>query len=344
MPTALIVPTTGGGTGTTLAEYRADLGERLGLYQHLMVTAVATGAEAARYVLLDELRDDEDARSAWAGAYLYATDGAQAGTQRRILREGYEGPFGALRLSRPFSAPLQPGTSVELTWPLPVTRLLGVKGLRAIVNEALERCPVEARLSFTGNGTFSYSLSDYPWLTADQQTNGLYDWGGRDQATNNALLSPYAYELRTNIASVTLQTSYRYGATVPFELAVLTDGKRLVQQNGLWGYSAAGLVADADQAAVPLHWVRAFGMVMALRHLTMLAERDQTLSDAARTAKLASYARDRQQWAVTCRRIIRDEFPRPTSEASPALAYLASGSGVSESWPSEAGGDWPYRW
>jgi hypothetical protein len=346
VPAPLIVPTTAGGIGPALLEYRADLGETLGLHQHLMVSTLATGGEAARHVLLDELRDDEQERAQWAGAYLYVRDGAQAGVQQRILTAGYEGPFGALRLSRPFAAPLQPGTSVELSWPLPVKKHLGVTGLNGIVNEALERCLIEARISLTGNGTYSYSLADFPWLTRYSQTNGLYDWGGLDSSTNNAMLSPYRYALRVNGASVTLQPSYLYSSTAPFELAVFVDGKRLVSQNGIWGYSEAGLVDDGDQAAVPLYWARAFGMVLALRHLTTLTKRDPSLDDATKQARLADYLRDRQQWAAACRRISRDEFPQPIAEAPPSLARLTTSSPTSlgSAWPSEAGGDWSSRW
>jgi hypothetical protein len=324
MPTPLIVPTSTSGQGFTLLDYRSDLGETLGLYQHLMVTQLATGGEAARHVILDELRDDEQERSQWAGAYLYARDGVQAGQQRRILREGYEGQFGALRLSRPFAAALLAGTSVELSWPLPVKKHLTVKGLDDIVNEALERCRVEARLSMTGDGTSAFNLSQHPSILRYEDTNGLYDWRGRVVATDNAGLSPYAYDLRVNGHEIKLETSYLYTSGDTFELAIFSKAKYLVAQNNVWGYSNAGLVADDDQAAVPLHWVRAFGMVKALRHLDQLAMRDASLSDAARQAVLATHARDRQQWARACVSIIQHEFPLPMQAAPPSMALVGS--------------------
>jgi hypothetical protein len=314
-----MVPADLAGAGPTLREYRADLGETLGLYQHIMVTSISASGEAARLISAEELRDDEEQPLQFVGAYAYAVDGLQAGQQRRVLKQRFDDPFDTLMLARPFAAPLAVGTSVEVTWPLPVKKLSAVKGLNDIVNEALDRCRVVGRLPLVGDDTRSFNLAATPFISSEEDTNGIYDWQSTMQTTDPPALSPHGYSLRVDGRTVSLQTDYRYASGDPFELAVFTTGKNLIGQNGIWGYSTTGLVHDDDQGAVPLYWVRAFGMVKAIDHLLLLARRDPALmTDQQQAEWLATRAR----WLATAAKIVVDEFPTPNPKSAASAAAL----------------------
>lgn len=318
-PSSLVVTSALGTDSTfpTLADLRHELADQLGTYGSYRVSAVATGGEPARYVLADELRDDEESRSQFAGGYVYAASGNQQGRVRRILQEGYEGPFGALRLSRPYDAALAVGTTIELTHPLPVTRHLAVKGLNQIIDEALERLRVRARIPLAGNGTRMYSLAAYPWLTRYEQTDGIYDygWGGLSAALDPPILSPYPYSIRTDGATITLETGWQYATTATFYLSVLVPANRLIFDGTIWGYNPLGLQADTDQAAAPVQWVVAFGMVKGLVYLRRLTRKDKTLSKDEQAEALAEIAERLQSAGNTVKKLIRDTLPLPNPEA-----------------------------
>jgi hypothetical protein len=311
MPGPFVFPASGTLSGIPLAAYRADLASRLGEYERLTVSTTAASGDAARLVIADEVRDDEEERARWAGGYLYAAGGTEAGVQRRILRDGYEGPQGALRVSRPFASPLRVGTPVELTRPLPVKRHLGVVGIDDCVNEALDRIVVEARIPFTGNGSHAYDLSPYPFIQRPDQIDGVYDWLAGSASTDNPVRSAATIGLRQMGSTRYLETDWLYATSDSFQVAVLVSARRLVKQNGSWGYSDGGLVADDDEAAAPLDWVRAFGMLMALRHTMDMTVRDRTLEAPERNLRLATLAADRRRWALAAADIKLHSMPQP---------------------------------
>jgi hypothetical protein len=343
----LVVEGTGDGSGfPTLADYRHALADQLGLFGAYRVSAVATGGEPARHVLAEELRDDEEARSYFAGGFVYVKTGDQAGQQRRILQEGYEGPQGALRLSRPFSAPLQAGVAIEVTHPLPVRRHLTTKGINDIIGEALERLAVKARIPLTGNDTRMYSLAAYPWLTRQEQTDGIYEYGysGSPSTIYPPTRSSHPYEIRTDGGTITLETARTYTTTETFYLSVFVPANRLVFDGVAWNYTTAGFAADTDQAAAPLQWVVVFGMVKGLQYLTRLVTADKMLSRDEKTERLSEITDRRRTWGAAAKRLVSNSLPQPTPEAARGMTggLTQVGPGYSESpygWPDESG--WP---
>jgi len=328
MPTLIVPSAPPGGTGPTLATYRRRLADELGFWLQTATTATPSGGDPSRVVLADELRDDEVGYDLVGGLWLYVAWGGLAGTQRRIVRQadvGYQGALGAVVVSRPFSSPLAAGATIEITAPLPVKRHLQVKGLNDLVNEALARIWVEARLPIAGNGTASYDLAAYPWLTSVEQVRGIYDtrWAAPGQA---AELSPWGYRLVTNGATRTLVTEDSYTAADTFEMAVLVRADRLVYDGAAWSYlTTPGLIDDADQAAAPEAWVLAFGMVKALQYLTRLTLLDRALDQKTKQAMLADLLDRRRTWAAAAKQIKLESFPKPLAERTRPLVSGTSG-------------------
>ena len=313
------------GTGPTLADYRHRLADELGFYLRTTVSTVATSGEATRVVLANEIRDDEAGYDFMGRPWLYVASGNQSGTQRRILTEdgvGYQGSRSALMLSRPLAGALASGDAIEITSPLPVKRHLAIKGLNDLVNEALDRIWLEARISITGNGTYSYSKASYPWLTRYDQTRGIYDtlWLSSGEAP---ALSPYGYRLDVNGQSRTLVTEQSYTTADTFQLAVFVRASRLVYDGASWSYvtSPTGLLNDTYQAAAAEEWVATFGMVKALQHLTRLTLMDRRMDKDEKILMLADLVSRRQQYALAAGEIKRREFPKSLPERSRSFLY-----------------------
>jgi hypothetical protein len=313
---AAAVPTTS--PGTTRARYRRLLAEQLGRWQEITVTTEATGGEASRVVIADELRDDEAVFSyPWPDdSWLYVRSGSQAETQRRVLSlpdVGYQGPRSALLLSRPLAAPLAVGTAVELTSPLPCDPMLGVKGLDTLIDEALNRCWIQAAVEIVGNGTDQYDLGLYPFIELDRQVHGISDarWGSSTEARSQA--STLA-RILTDGAERTLVTDTVYGTSSTFWLDVVVRADLLV--GPAWAYTTTpGLASDAATAAVPERWVTTIGMVKGLDALQKMAQANRRLDPDAVTRAVAALDRRRRIWAAAAARIKAYEMPK----AGPAL-------------------------
>lgn len=334
MPSITIIPaSTPTGTGFTLQRYYRRLADELGMYLSTSVTAQASVGEATRLVLSNDVRDDEDGYMLTSGRWLYVSSGTYAQTQRRIVARpeaGYQGPVGAVMVSRPFSAALTAGTVVEMTSPLPVRRHLGVKGLVECVNEALMLLWTEARLVITGNGTYTYDLAGYPWLTSKTQTLGIEDTAYLDP-TYPTQPSPWDYDIRVSGADHTLVTEKLYSSAETFTLKALVRGDRLVYDGTAWAYrdndDAPGLQGDTWQAAVPEQRVLAFAMVKALQYVTRMILTDKTLDKAEQQALLAADILPRRQaWARAAAKIKLTELPVPPVQRGEPLVLVADSS------------------
>lgn len=336
MAAPMILPSISSGAGTTRRIYRRALGDELGEFAVLTVSATpstGTTPDAGRQVLVTALGSDGVDVARFDGAYVYVADGAQAGEVRRVLDGTFDGPIGSLLLDRPFSAPLASGTEIELSSPLPGGRHLTIKGLNEMVNEGLSRVRVLGRLVLTGDGSYSHDLDDYPWLTSADQIRGIYDWFYGISTSDPALLSPYAYDVRADGAGRALQTFHAYASGDTFEVEAFVRGDRLVARSGTWAYvdDPAGLVADEDMAAAPLHWVVAFGMRQALRHLIVKTRSDRTIPRDEKNDMIAGpggYAERLRAWRMAAVKIKLEEFPQPLGRrtepmlmASPAVGY-----------------------
>lgn len=331
------------GSGPSVLRGRQIIGEELGFWHPYEITTEASGLEGNRYVIIDELVDDEDAAQRLGGAYVYVRTGDQAGTQRRLLKAGYDGPVGALAVSRVFDAPLADGDVVELSYPLPVRPQYGRKGLMDLLEEACDRVVVDVRLPLVGNGTTSVDVSAYDWLRAYEQTRGIYD---SRVTTDRTSLSAYPYTLAQDGATLSVVTTVTYGEDEAFELAVAMPGNLILFDGSAWGYfdpkTISDIADDTYQLAVPEHWIRAFGMVKALQHLVAMALQDESLSDTARTRLITSYDRRMATYARAAARITVNEFSPQLQEVTRGLATTATVSQTA--WPSTRsswGQGWP---
>lgn len=333
MPSPLIVSSvTVTGTGVTLQTYRRRLADELGFWQATSVSTLASNGEAARVILADELRDDEMEHQFLGSPWLYVQNGAQAGVQRRIVSQpgvGYVGQHGALMLSRPFDAAIASGTVVEVSSPLPMVRHMGIKGLRDCVNEALARIWVKARITAVGNGTYSYDLAAYPWLTDPDQLNRIEDsffYGTSIPVTR----SPFDYRIVVNGVDRTLVLTTIYESTATFVLDVFVRADRLVYDGSSWSFvTTPGLQNDTYQAAPPEDMVCAFGMVKALQTVRRVLLANRTMDKQERAEHLGENGRRIMTYARLSARIKREQMPKPDSVPMKPLVQV----GGAISWP-----------
>lgn len=310
-------------TGPTLLTLRNRLADEFGMYLPTTVSTTATLGDLKRVVLADELRDDEDGYENVAAQWLYARASA---TQRRVIRR--EGPMGAAILNRPYATALAAGSVIEATSPLPMKRHDGVKGLQECLLEGLARQWVEALITLTGNGTRSYSLAAYPWLTRYEQMRGVYD--STDDPSDVSQLSYQTLRLSTSGVTRTLITERIYDSATTFYLAVAVRADKLVYDGSSWSYvTSLANVNDTYQFAVPEEWAVTFGMVMALRYLDRLVQMRNGPSSDDRARAVQDIKERRRHWVRAANRIRMFEFPKPVPE--PRDAIVTGPVGVN--WP-----------
>lgn len=315
------------GTGYLAQTYYRRLASELGFYQSFSTTAQAAVGDTTRYILSDELRDDEAEYDYFGRPWVYIAGAAIPDTQRRILsnRSGHQGPLGALMVSRPFPQPIPVSTLIEVTHPLPIRNHLGVKGLWTCVNEALDEIWIPIRISFTGNGTNSYNLASttaYAALMKYAQSRGIFDT--RELGTTMpATRSPWGYELLESGVDRTLLTETRYNTSETFYLDFVVRGSEYIFDGASWGYRATndakGIINTAQQAAAPVDWVLAFGMRKALDHLIEILLREKDIPADRLKLLLDRLMMRKKSWALACARIMIDEFPDAIPERSRAF-------------------------
>jgi hypothetical protein len=323
----LIVPSAPGVVigGITLEDYLLDLARSLGTHLRTTASQRRPSGETGRWLVVDETLDADDLRDRFSGGYATMKNGLLGGTARRIRETGYEGPSGALAMTRVFSRTVggsvvpttpEPGAVVDLTEPLPLRAVSTVAGLDRFVNQALERIRIPVRLPLSGNGTTRYALSDYREITSLSQTDGLYDRRpGTASDETAASRSARGYDLTVDGAAVTLETAIAYGEDEPFELACLLEASHVVDDGTGWGYVGNGLVQDNDQAAVPLRWVTTGAMVLALEYLLRENERDRTADEPTKGHRRAELShRLESRWAPAWQRIVQTRLPRRSAD------------------------------
>lgn len=308
----------------TYGAHRQEFADLLGFYQAATTSVVGSGGDTRRLLAFDELRDDEWGQDVLGDIWAYVVNGVQGGAQRRVLDLGYEGPLGALVVSRPFAQPLAAKTLVELTSPLPSTRIGLVKGLAQILVEAYRRIYVEVRLGFTGNGTHEHAFSDWPSLVTKQaQVLGIYD---RHHRIQNLPMSRSAHDsdVKVDGATLTLQTRICYGEGETFEVSALVPGSCVVLNDGAWTVTADGPTSDDQQVAVPTRWAMPVAMAIGLDYCLQHNEHNQRISDAERTRREQSYARRlTTRWGPAAAEILRVHGPRrPTDPPRQIVATV----------------------
>lgn len=321
MPFPLVIPASVSTPTSmpTLADGRHALADQLGAYLRTIVSSTSPNGESGRWVLLDELRDDEAGRAAFAGGYVYAVTGAQAGKSRRVRSEGFEGHYAALGLARPFPAALAPGVTVEVTNPLPVIRTGVVKGLNDLWNEGLDRTTIEVRLALTGNGTRIISLASYGAIMQAGRVDGIYYWPNGQSSTLPPCRLTVDPVVTTNGGVFTLDPGYTFSEDVPFQVRILVQASRYVYDGSAWGFSTTGLTADTHQAAAPVEWVLPVAMVKALQYLTRLTVADRVMPKDEKRERIDELMQQRRVWAKAAADVIRDVMPHPEAKASQGL-------------------------
>ena len=189
-------------------------------------------------------------------------------------------------------------------------------GANQVVDEALERTTVEARLPFTGDGTHTVSLVDWPFLQREEQVKALRDHRLSWRTDVPTRVSYYRWQLHHEGATVTRwrPSGATPRADVSSELVVLVPGSRLLGSGGAWGYVERPGLCSAPvgtNAAAPVHWVREIGCVQAFKHLLEVTEEDLSLTDALRQRRTARYQARMQQYAVSAATMKQNQFPRP---------------------------------
>lgn len=322
----LITPEAGAdaaGRMPSLSDYRGPLADQLGSYLRSTIGSGASAGEPGRWALVDDLKDDEGERARYAGAYLYLASGSLPPQQRRIRKTGYEGPGGAVALSRVLEngshVPTNPsvGSVVEITSPLGAKRLGTVKGLDDLINEALARFTVTARLSLSGNGTYRHNLSAYPWINRPELVDGIYDWSGSAGTSDIVAptLSGYEPTLAINGASVTLETGSLYTSAETFQLKVFVPANRLIYDGSIWGYAQTGLTNDGDQAVPAVEHVVPLAMAKGLEYLPRLIRQQRKAGElsAEDAAELLADVSERlPYWRKAANQILEYIQVRPT--------------------------------
>lgn len=326
MPAYGFGPASGGSsstTGTALPQYRAALAnELLTKYDgNLTVSALGSGPDAARYIIINELRDDEAMRDFWAGGYLYAHT-APTGVQMKILGQGAHNQFGALAVANPPSPAIPVGTRIQLSQPLPIKRHVGIKGIDDYVNEALAISRVLARISLTGDGTRDQSLAGYPFIRSEVDIRAIYDT--RDVGASEPVeLSSSGFRLDASGAAMTLVTEATYDASETFQMEVFVRGDYLVFDGSGWLYpTTPGLLDEDYRAAVEEHWVVAFGMVKGLTQLRKLVMADPKIDRAEKNEQIGDLTGRLRSWRARANRIVANEFPKPIARRRPSLVSL----------------------
>ncbi len=329
MPAVAIVPTSTPAAGVTLRQYRRPLADQLGLYDPDLTVISQASFEPRRNVIVDRLRDDDAARDRWAGGYLFARTSA-AGTQAKILGQGYHGQLGALALADPPTTAFPDGTGLELSWPLPIRRHGGIKGINDLVNEALARTRILARIVMVGDGTRDHSLAAYPFVTSDTDIRAVYDtlvYG----PTQPLERSRSRGRIERNGATTTFISDVAYGTGETWHLEVYVPGDRLVNDGSGWLYpTTPGLQNDDYQAAAPQHWVTTIGMVKGLQQLRKMLMADRTIERLERNARLLEIKDQMKAWAPAAYKIVRNEIARPVPAEADAVFGVVPGVLASE--------------
>ncbi len=320
------------GVGYTWATYYRRLASELGFYQATQVSVEASVGDTTRYIISDEFRDDEAEYEFFGRPWVYIADesgnpGNDGGLQRRILsnRSGFQGPLGALMVSRPYPVPVPAASVVEVTSPLPIKSHLGVKGLVTCINEALADIWIPVRLQFTGNGTNEYDLQDFPVygaLLKYNQGRGIFDT--RELGTTMpATRSPWGYSFIESGAERSLITDSRYNDQETFYLDVVVRANEFIFNGSAWGYRAAniakGLQNSSQQAAAPEDWVLAFAMHKALDHLIEISLRERDIPEERLKRIIGRLEERKRTWARACCQIMIDEFPKAIPERTESM-------------------------
>ncbi len=238
----------------TLRGYSRAIAET-GLLGRYGLYTVAADATDLNVLSCNELidNDDEDVLgSRHEGAYLYAATGLNYGQQRRVVKDGYTPSNGSLVSHRPWPNLMKAGDEIEMWYRVPRVKdpSTGIQGIREAINRALEHCYRIRRITFTAtaDGVTHYDLSQYPWLTQDDQIGPIY--APTTDANINPSIWPGGAWIRPNAAAPVLEIGQAIASGETFSLDVAQPAHTYIKSGGEWGDSTVGLVDDDDEALI----------------------------------------------------------------------------------------------
>lgn len=255
----------------SLRAYRRGLVGMNQLGPWSLLTTTSASASTDQLVIADLADVDLDTK-AHNSVYAYLCDGALAGQQRRVKKGGFTASNGTLTMARAYGGTPAIDVDVELLSRLPAIRdELGRTGLREIINWAIEQCPQIVRLDFTGvDGSYSYPLEAYPWLTEAVQVGDVFD------PVTTSGLNPRGHtggaRLRLNGELPLLELDSPFATGDSFSVELMIPGDRWIRTGNAWGQSDVGLVADDDEALVDRRLVEQVALAYAYRALASLTE------------------------------------------------------------------------
>lgn len=251
---------------TTLQAYRRALSQELGRYAVFSTSAVATGFDAARQVISGYLRDDDEGSgsSMYDDGWVYVASNAADDQHRQVIRGGFRGDLGLLRLDRPFASALATPIVVEYHEHFPASTAEGVIGLNQLVGLALRDLWAPDALAVPTTGAESYVLP--VWMDDPWYLDGLLD---PPLATG---LEPRPRDLPWGVRyeGATPRLWVRPPVATSFSMTALLRRPANTLING--AESTVGLVLDTDYALPPTSDVVAVGAMHA--YLWLLARED----------------------------------------------------------------------
>jgi hypothetical protein len=323
----IVLPYPGATAGHTRTEYRRAIGQKLGMFRvaNVVATAPSDDPDAAYRVRANVLRSDRQSPDRFNNRFVYVADGDQQGEQRRFIDGQHDDHLGSALVDTAYTSPLADQTEIEISYPLPSGDWGDYPSLNEIVDETLSQLWVRRRISFTGNGSYSYSLGAYPWLDSTERIVALVDSIGVPTG-GNPTTAATAWRVRYQGDTRYLETDLSYQTTDTFEVETYQPANTLIRVNGSWG-DADGFTADTDEAAAPVYLVRALGLALAYERLMTRAQWDDEFKPA-----LATLEKNYVRWGKVAARL-KWEMPRGT-ESTP----LVSGStgyawGTKGLWP-----------
>lgn len=222
---------------------------RYGLY------TVATNAVDPKVLSCNDLIDEDDPDvlgSRHEGAYMYAASGLNLGEQRRVIKDGYIPSSGSLTAHRAWPNLMRANDQVEIWYRVPriADNSTGVQGLREMINRALAHCYRIRRITFTADtdNATHYDLSQYPWLTQDDQIGPVY--GPVSDAAQNPAVWPGGAWIRQDAANPQLEIGQSFAVGETFSLDVAQPADTYIRSGGEWGDSTVGLIDDDDEALI----------------------------------------------------------------------------------------------
>lgn len=298
MAAPFVTPTSATIAGISLERYRRATAQEVGEFGVLTATETADIAitpDARRLVTASTLQSDGLTADRYDGFWLYVCDGDQAGEVRRVLEGEFDAGDGSWLVDRPFSAPLEDGTTIELMNSLPAVRYGTVDGFREAINLAIEQLPLPDKVSVTiVDGQERYGLTGYPWPI--KGVGDVYEPRADADDPYDRTMQGAVLERDGEAVTLALTGGFSTGTAPTFDIALIRPANTWIRSSGTWADSLVGLQDDADEAVYDVRTVVLKAVPIVLARMANLrprgsAERAELLAEAERAGVTGALAR-----------------------------------------------------